>query len=87
MDAMAILKTAAHKDIAYEFINFIHDSKINARVADFTRVLCVNLRARPLVTRKPNYSLDAALGCELKADLGDRRAPFSQAWGDTRGGE
>ena len=87
MDTMAILKTAPHKEMAYKFINFIHDPKINARVADFTRVPCVNLKARPLVTRKPNYSLDQVLACELKKDLGEKRKLYSQVWKDTRGGD
>jgi spermidine/putrescine transport system substrate-binding protein len=87
MDTMAILKTAPHKDLAYKFINFIHDPKINAKIADFTRVPCVNVKARALLTRKPNYSLDQVLACELKKDLGDNRALYSQVWKDTRGGD
>jgi spermidine/putrescine transport system substrate-binding protein len=87
MDTMAILKTAPHKDMAYKFINFIHDPRINAKVADFTRVPCVNLKARPFVTRKPNYTLESVLACELKKDLGENRALYSQVWKDTRGGD
>jgi spermidine/putrescine transport system substrate-binding protein len=87
MDTMAILKTAPHKEMAYKFINFIHDPKINAKIADFTRVPCVNLKARPLVTRKPNYALADVLACDLKVDLGDKRDLYSQIWKDTRGGE
>ena len=87
MDTMAILKTAPHKDMAYKFINFIRDPKTNAKVADFTRVPCVNLKARPRLARKPNYSLDQVLSCELKKDLGEDRKLYSQVWKDTRGGD
>jgi spermidine/putrescine transport system substrate-binding protein len=87
MDTMAILKTAPHKDMAYEFINYIHDPKVNAQIADFTRVPCVNIPARALTTKTPNYTLDSVLACELKKDLGDNRDLYSTLWKDVRGGE
>lgn len=87
MDTMAILKNAPHKDLAYKFINFIHKPEINALIADFTRVPCVNIPARALLKHKPNYSLEAVMACELKKDLNEDREKYSQLWKSVRGGE
>jgi spermidine/putrescine transport system substrate-binding protein len=84
MDTMAILKDSKNKKLAHAFINYIHDPKVNARIADFTRYPCINLKARPLVTAKPNYTLEQVLKCELKVDVGQALQLYSDAWEDLR---
>jgi spermidine/putrescine transport system substrate-binding protein len=84
MDTMAILKASKNKDLAYAFINFIHDPAVNARIADFTRYPCINVKALPLVKAKPNYTIDQVLKCELKLDVGESLKFYSDAWESLR---
>jgi spermidine/putrescine transport system substrate-binding protein len=80
MDNMAILKASKNKDLAYAFINYVHDPEVNARIAEFTRYPCINVKALPLVKVKPNYSIEQVLNCELKLDVGDALKLYSDAW-------
>jgi spermidine/putrescine transport system substrate-binding protein len=86
IDNLVILKDAKHKDLAYTFINFIHDPKIFARIIDYLRYPCINTAARQFVTKKSNYELSDLAKSELKEDLGPALELYNKIWQEIRVG-
>jgi spermidine/putrescine transport system substrate-binding protein len=86
MDNMVILKNSAHKELAHEFINYIHDPKVYAAIIDYLGYPCINAAARAFVTKKPNYRLEDLKNSEFKEDLGNNLELYNKIWQDLRAG-
>jgi spermidine/putrescine transport system substrate-binding protein len=86
IDNIVILKDAKHKDLAYAFINFIHDPHVYARIIDYLRYPCINTAARQFVTKKSNYELSELANSELKEDLGPGLELYNKVWQEIRVG-
>jgi len=86
MDNMVILKNGVHKDLAYAFINYIHDPVVYAGIIDYLRYPCINAAARKLQTKKSNYQLDDLKNCEFKNDLGPALDLYNKVWEEIRVG-
>ncbi len=80
MDTMVILKESMNKDLAYEFINYVHRPDINAKIADFNRLPSIHKGGSGKEIRTPNYKLEDVLAVELKEDVGDALDLYSKAW-------
>jgi spermidine/putrescine transport system substrate-binding protein len=87
MDNMAILKNARHKELAYDFINYILSPEVYARILDYLGYPCINVAAGPLVKKKPNYALDALDKSEFKEDLGPSLELYNKIWESIRIGD
>ncbi len=86
MDNMVILKNSTHKDMAYAFINYIHDPQVYAGIIDYLRYPCINNAARKYVTKKPNYRLEDLINSEFKEDLGPNLELYNKIWQEIRMG-
>ncbi|MGL4368662.1 MAG: extracellular solute-binding protein, partial [Spirochaetota bacterium] len=84
VDNMVILKDAKNKKLAYEFINYIHDSAVFASICDDFRLPSVNLGARKIAKEKPLYSFEALKKCELQEDLGEKLDLYNTIWQEIR---
>ena len=80
MDNMVILKGAKNKDLALQFINFIHDPEIYAQIADFLMMPSINTAARQYRTKTPNYNIEDLANSELKEDLGENLELYNKIW-------
>ena len=80
IDSMVMLKDAPHKDLAYAFINFIHQPETYAKIVDYLQLPAINTGAVAYIKRKPHYELSDLDKCQLKEDLGQGVLKFNQAW-------
>jgi spermidine/putrescine transport system substrate-binding protein len=87
MDNMVILKGAKNKDLALQFINFIHDPEIYAQIADFLMMPSINTAARQYRTKTPNYNIEDLANSELKEDLGENLELYNKIWQEIRVGK
>ena len=87
MDNMVMLKTAKNKDMAYTFMNYIHEPKVYAQIADFLMLPSINVPARDLMQVKPNYEIADLARSEFKEDLGESLKDYNQVWQDIIVGE
>jgi len=87
MDNMVILKDAKHKDLAYAFINFIHEPRIYSRIVDFLMLPSINVEARKYRKVKPNYEIADLADCEFKEDLGPALELYNKIWQEIRVGK
>jgi len=86
MDNMAILSNSTHKDLAYTFINYIHDPVVYAKIIDYLGYPCINAAARKFQTKKSNYRLEDLKNCEFKEDLGPNLDLYNKIWEEIRVG-
>ncbi len=85
LDSMCILKSAPHKDLANEFVNFIHRPQIYAQFLDaFSFPDFVNPEAEQYMTGKPMYKASEMDNCELKNDLGEGLDKYNELWQEIR---
>lgn len=84
IDSMVILKNAPHPDLAYDFINFIHDPEVYAKIADYLQLPAINTGAATFIKRPPHYRIEDLDKCQLKEDLGQGVIKFNQAWESIR---
>jgi spermidine/putrescine transport system substrate-binding protein len=84
LDNMVILKGSKNLELAYKFINFIHEPKIYARIMDYLSLPSVNVAARELVTSEPIYLPRDLLKCELEEDLGENLELWNKLWQEIR---
>ena len=84
MDNLVILKNSKNKDLAYEFINYLHDPQVYAKIIDYLRYPCINAAARPFQTRKSNYQLEDLKNSEFKEDLGPNLELYNKLWQEIR---
>jgi len=87
MDNMVILKGAKNKDLALQFINFIHEPEIYAQIADFLMMPSINTAARQYRTKTPNYNIEDLANSELKEDLGENLELYNKIWQEIRVGK
>ncbi|OGI11509.1 MAG: spermidine/putrescine ABC transporter substrate-binding protein [Candidatus Margulisbacteria bacterium GWF2_35_9] len=84
IDSMVILKDSKHKDLAYKFINFIHEPQVYAKIVDYLKIPAINMEARKFVTVSPNYNIIDLKNCELKEDLGEGVELYNKIWEEIR---
>ena len=84
MDNLVILKDAKNKELAYKFINFIHEPSVYARICDDFRFPSINIAARGLIKEQPYYSFESLKKCELQEDLGDKIDLWNTIWQQIR---
>ncbi len=87
MDSMVLLKNAKNKDMAYKFINYIHEPKVYAQIVDFLTLPSINVPARNLRAKKPNYEISDLSRSEFKEDLGETLKDYNQIWQEIIVGE
>jgi spermidine/putrescine transport system substrate-binding protein len=87
MDNMVILKDARNKELAYKFINYIHEPKVYAKIVDFLMLPSINIPSRPLRTVKPNYDITDLSNSEFKEDLGENLEMYNKIWQEIRIGK
>ena len=90
-DEMAIPANAPNKDLAYAFINFMHDAKVAAKNMKYTVYWCPNAAAkRILEAEDPAFAANPAVfipskdlaRCEVIDNLGDALPLYARAWGE-----
>ena len=90
-DEMAIPANAPNKDLAYKFINFVHDAKVAAKNMKFTAYWCPNAAAkRVLEAEDPAFAANPTVfipskdlaRCEVIDNLGDALPLYARAWGE-----
>jgi spermidine/putrescine transport system substrate-binding protein len=84
MDNLVILKNAKNKDLAYAFINYLHDPQVYAKIIDYLRYPCINAAARRFQTRKSNFQLEDLKNSEFKEDLGPNLELYNKLWQEIR---
>lgn len=85
IDSMCILKDAKNKDLAHEFINFIHRPEIYAEFLDYFK-FCpgVNPNAQEFMAQIPAYSAEQMGNCETKDNLGQDLRLYTDIWQEIR---
>ena len=84
IDSMCILKGAKNIDLAYKFIDFIHQPEIYAEFADyFGFPATANIPARQFKKGPSWYSAEDLANVELKIDLGSTLDLYNKAWFDS----
>jgi spermidine/putrescine transport system substrate-binding protein len=66
IDNMVMLKNSKNTDLAYKFINFIHEPAVYAKIADFLMLPSINVEARKFRKVKPNYDIDDLQNSEFR---------------------
>jgi len=87
MDNMVLLKDAKNKELAYKFMNFIHEPEIFAQVVDFLMLPSINVPARAIRKVKPNYEISDLVNSEFKEDLGQNLELYNTIWNEIRIGK
>jgi spermidine/putrescine transport system substrate-binding protein len=87
MDNMVLLKNAKNKDLAYEFMNFIHEPQIFAEIVDFLNLPSINTAANSHRKVQPKYQLSDLKNSEFKEDLGDKLELYNKIWQEIRLGK
>ncbi len=80
IDAMVILKDSKNKELAYKFINYIHEPEVYAKFVDHFKFPCFNVPAREIRKEKPVYTEEDLKNCELKIDLGENLELYNKIW-------
>lgn len=86
LDSMAIPAASRHADVAYEFIDFLLEPQIGARLVNGTSYASANLAARQYI--RPEILGDPAIyppddviaRCEFIEDLGDTTTLLDELW-------
>lgn len=87
MDNMVILKSSKKKDLAHDFLNFIHEPEIYAMIANYFELPSINRAADRFVTNKPHYRLEDLSKFEFKEDLGNAVELYNKVWQEIRVGQ
>lgn len=87
MDNMVMLKNAKNKEIAYQFMNFIHEPQIYAKIVDFLMLPSINTKSREFRVKKPNYEISDLQNSEFKEDLGQGLELYNKIWQEIRVGK
>ncbi|MDR0476295.1 MAG: extracellular solute-binding protein [Treponema sp.] len=81
IDSMCILKGSKNRELAHQFIDFIHRPEIYAEFCDeFGFPATVNIPARQFKEGPSWYEIEDLDGKELKADLGNALELYNDAW-------
>jgi len=87
MDSMVILKDSKNKELAYKFINYIHEPEIYASFVDTFAFPCMNNMAEKYRKVKPRYNYSDLRNCEYKEDLGEKLELYNKLWQEIRIGK
>lgn len=87
IDNMVILSSSKHKDLAHQFINFVHQPEIYARIVDYLKLPTINTAARQYRKVKPTYEIEDLTNVELKEDLGSAVDLYNKLWQEIRIGK
>jgi spermidine/putrescine transport system substrate-binding protein len=88
LDNMVILKGAKNVDLAYQFINYIHEPEVYAKIMSFLMLPSINVPARAHMTVKPHYQIEDMLkNSEFKEDLGGYLELYNNIWQEIRVGK
>jgi spermidine/putrescine transport system substrate-binding protein len=83
-DEMVIPKDATEKDLAYKFIEFLHDGEIAARNMEYTTYWCPNTAAVPFMSEEDKISILPSPGAiergEVIDDVGENLKLYTAAW-------
>jgi spermidine/putrescine transport system substrate-binding protein len=86
LDNLAVLARAPHRDLAEQFINFLLDGAVGARISNFTQFGTPNKAARPFIRpadlRNPAIypSPEMMAKLEFLEDLGARTRLYDEIW-------
>jgi spermidine/putrescine transport system substrate-binding protein len=86
LDSLAVPSRAPHRDLAEDFINFLLDPKVGARISNFTQFATPNRAAREFIQPEDlkNPAIyppdDAMKRVEFLRDVGARSRLFDQVW-------
>ena len=85
-DDLVITKMAKNVELAYKFINFLHDPQVAAENTEFIKYLCPNkasydklpaeIRNNQAIFLKPEIRAK----CEIISDLGDNNLKYTKIW-------
>jgi spermidine/putrescine transport system substrate-binding protein len=92
IDNLCILKDAPHRTLAEDFINFMLDGDVGARVSNFTRFNTPNKASKPKIKPElinnpalyPSREMRAKL--ELAQDLGSKARLYDEVWTQIKSG-
>lgn len=90
VDNMCIPRNSVHKELAYEFMNFVLEARVAADIANGTGYSSVNLAARPLIraellTNEAAYPpRDALERCEFIRELGLTINVYDRWWTEVK---
>lgn len=84
IDNVMVLKNAKHRELAFAFINYIHEPRVYAKIADFLTLPSVNTEARKYTTNSTIYSIQDLDNCEIKDDLGPALDLYNKIWQEIR---
>ncbi|MDR0330480.1 MAG: extracellular solute-binding protein [Chitinispirillales bacterium] len=87
MDNMVILKDAENVDLAYQFINYIHEPAVYAKIMDYFMLPSINVPARDYMKVKPHYQIEDLAKSEFKEDLGEHLELYNKIWQEIRVGK
>ncbi len=87
MDNMVILKDAKNKELAYSFINYIHEPAVYAKIVDFLKLPSINTGAAALRKKPPRYELSDLDNSEFKEDLREHLELYNKLWQEIRIGK
>ncbi|MEK6284285.1 MAG: extracellular solute-binding protein [Acidobacteriota bacterium] len=86
VDNMCVPRNSFHKELAHEFINFVHEAKTAAAIANGTGYSSLNLAARSLIrpdllTNEAAYPpRDALERCEFIKEIGPMIVVYDRWW-------
>lgn len=86
MDNIVLLKDSKNKDLAYKFMNYIHEPQVYSKIVDFLMLPSINVDARQYRTTKPNYDIQDLVNSEFKEDLGEHLELYNKIWQEIRVG-
>jgi spermidine/putrescine transport system substrate-binding protein len=85
-DDLVITKMAENVELAYKFINFLHDPQVASENTEFIKYLCPNkasydklpaeIRNNQAIFLKPEIRAN----CEIIKDLGDNNPKYTRIW-------
>jgi spermidine/putrescine transport system substrate-binding protein len=87
MDNMVLLKDAKNKDLAYQFMNYIHEPEVFAKIVDFLNLPSINTTANKFRKVTPKYQLEDLANSEFKEDLGNNLEMYNKIWQEIRVGK
>jgi spermidine/putrescine transport system substrate-binding protein len=77
---------AKNAELAYKFINFLHDPKVAAENTEFIRYLCPNKASYEFISpeTRNNQAIflkpEIRAKCEIINDLGDNNQKYTKIW-------
>ena len=87
VDNMVIMKNARNYDLAHQFINYLHEPSVYAKIMDyFLLPSIVNIPARDLMEEEPLYNVEDLENCEFIEDLGEFIELYNKIWQEIRVG-